>query len=445
MNPSSAASQATPSRYRWVVVALLFAIIVINYIDRSAISYAIGPMAGELGLDDSQRGLVLGAFGIGYALTTFVGGILVDRFGARIVLAVSVALWVVSIGLTGLVQGFALALVARAALGLAEGPMFPGMTGAISRWLSPRERGQAMGSSLTAVPVSLAIGAPIISALIAGLGWRGTFYALAALSFCWLPLWWFLFQDRPSESRFVNEAERARISGEGSSNAQDSADQRRPAADGATHTTWRRLATNPTLLTNYWAFFVFGYFLFFFMTWLPGYLEQVFHLSVKAIGWFSVVPWAAAALVLFALGHLSDLLLRRTRRLRPARTYLIAGTQAIAAIAILPVAFSSSLTLSLVFITIALAASMGANSAYYATNVDIAPDRSATALGIMDFGFAIAGFLAPAITGWVVGNQGSFAQAFFLLAALAASSVVLTLLFHRPDAHAIDHPYGQAS
>lgn len=440
---------AHPTRYRWMVVALLFAIIVINYIDRSAISYAIGPMARDLGLDDSQRGLVLGAFGIGYALTTFIGGILVDRFGARIVLAVSVALWVVSIGGTGLVQGFALVLLARAALGLAEGPVFPGMTGAISNWLSPRERGLAMGSSLAAVPVSLAIGAPIVSSLVAWLDWRATFYTLAAISFVWLPLWWFLFHDQPEQSGFVNAAELQQIQSSGEQ-TDDSAgtthDNHVPApADGATSTSWRRLLTNPTLLANYWAFFVFGYFLFFFMTWLPGYLEKVFDLSVSAIGWFSVVPWAAAAVVLFGLGHLSDWLFKRTHRLRNARTYLIAGTQAIAAIAIVPVGFSSNLTLSLVLITIALAASMGANSAYYAINVDVAPDRAATALGIMDFGFAIAGFLAPAITGWVVGTQGSFTDAFFLLGALALSSVVLTLILHRPDDHAIDHPYGASN
>lgn len=446
MNSSKSPHRSThPSRYRWLVVALLFAIIIINYIDRSAISYAIGPMARDIGLDDSQRGLVLGAFGIGYALTTFVGGILVDRFGARIVLAVSVALWVVSIGATGLVQGFALVLLARAALGLAEGPMFPGMTGAISNWLSPRERGQAMGSSLAAVPVSLAIGAPIVSTLIAWVDWRAMFYILALISFLWLPLWWFLFRDQPEQSGFVNAAELKVIrgsDGDTDTSSDDSDKHHRPAtADGATSTSWRRLATNPTLLTNYWAFFVFGYFLFFFMTWLPGYLEKAFGLSVSAIGWFSVVPWAVAAVALYGLGHLSDWLLKRTHRLRPARTYLIAGTQAIAAIAIVPVAFSSSLTVSLVLITIALAASMGANSAYYSINVDIAPDRAATALGIMDFGFAIAGFLAPAITGWVVGSQGSFADAFFLLGALALSSVVLTLIFHRPDEHAMDHPY----
>ena len=81
----------------------------------------------------------------------------------------------------------------------------------------------------------------------------------------------------------------------------------------------------------------------------------------------------------------------------------------------------------------AVAASMGANAAYYAVNVDIAPSRAATALGIMDFAFAIAGFLAPAMTGWVLDLRGSFTDGFLLMAALALSSVVVVFLSHRPD------------
>ena len=76
---------------------------------------------------------------------------------------------------------------------------------------------------------------------------------------------------------------------------------------------------------------------------------------------------------------------------------------------------------------------MGANAAYYAVNVDISPQRAATALGIMDFGFAIAGFLAPAITGWVLQMRGSFVDGFLLMAGLALSSVLAVLLFHHPD------------
>jgi len=82
---------------------------------------------------------------------------------------------------------------------------------------------------------------------------------------------------------------------------------------------------------------------------------------------------------------------------------------------------------------VAVAASMGANASYYAVNVDIAPSRAATSLGIMDFAFAISGFLAPVMTGRVLDLRGSFTDGFLLMAALALSSVVVVLLFHRPD------------
>lgn len=70
---------------------------------------------------------------------------------------------------------------------------------------------------------------------------------------------------------------------------------------------------------------------------------------------------------------------------------------------------------------------------YHAVNVDIVPQRAATALGIMGFAFAIAGFLAPAITGWVLDLRGSFADGFLLMTAPALSSVLVVLLFHHPD------------
>lgn len=434
--PTQQAPQsADATHFRWIVVAMLAAIILINYIDRSAISYAIGPMSKELNLSDAQKGMILGAFGIGYAVTTFLGGILVDRFGARIALTVSVVAWAAATALVGMAGSFLLILVARAALGLAEGPMFPSQTGAISNWLSGRERGRALGYSLVAVPISLAIGAPIVSYLTAFTGWRGMFILLGAISILWMPLWWILFRNRPADSSRVNAAELAVIEDK-ETHTNDG-----KSADGKPeHTSWAKLLTNGTLLANYWAFFVFGYFLFFFMSWLPSYLEQTFKLSVTSVGWFSVAPWLSAAVVLVLLSNLSDTLLRRTGKLRIARSYLIAATQALAALVILPVAFTDNLTHALILITIAVASSMGANAAFYAVNIDVARDRSATALGIMNFGFAIAGFLAPALTGWLVGKSGSFAYAFMLLSALAASSVVVTLIFHRPDKASGERP-----
>ena len=112
-------------------------------------------------------------------------------------------------------------------------------------------------------------------------------------------------------------------------------------------TDWRLLLTNRTLLANYWAFFVFGYFLFFFMTWLPNYLAQTYHLNIKEVGLFTILPWASAAVLLVALGYFSDYLLARAGRLRISRSLLIGLTQLLAALAVIPIGFTHSLTVAI--------------------------------------------------------------------------------------------------
>ncbi|HEY9714641.1 MAG TPA: hypothetical protein V6C72_14330, partial [Chroococcales cyanobacterium] len=77
--PSPSPGQTTPSHspdqtthksgrtnYRWVVIGLGFIITLINYMDRSAISYAIAPLQHEFGIDNEAFGRIAAAFGIGY-------------------------------------------------------------------------------------------------------------------------------------------------------------------------------------------------------------------------------------------------------------------------------------------------------------------------------------------------------------------------------------------
>lgn len=418
------------SRYRWFIVFLLFAITVVNYIDRAALSYAIPMIQRDLGLSPEATGAILGAFGLGYAVTTLIGGFAVDRYGARLVLTVAAVLWSLSIGATALATSVAILYAARILLGVSEGPNFPALTGAVSHWLSPHERATALANALLAVPLALAIGGPLVTQLLGWLDWRLTFGALFVLSAAWIPLWYFCFRDDPSQSRHVNAAELAHIR---------KADPGVTAAPHAVLKSWpeasvlKALLTNRTLLANYWAFFVFGYFLFFFMSWLPSYLERKYGLNLASVGLFSVLPWLSAAVLLWAMGRWSDHLLRTTGSMRISRSWLIAGSQFVAALAVIPVALTDNLTVAIAGITVAVASSMGANAAYYAVNVDIVPARAATALGIMDFAFAVAGFLAPAITGWVLNIRGSFADGFLLMTALALSSVLVVLLFHHPD------------
>jgi ACS family hexuronate transporter-like MFS transporter len=363
-----------PTQFRWFIIFLLFSISIVNYIDRAAISYSIPQIEHDLGLSSTDAGAILGAFGVGYAFTTLMGGIVVDRVGSHIVLTIAAVLWSVSIGATGFATGFTFLYAARVLLGVAEGPNFPALTGTVTRWLAPQERATALSNALIAVPLALAIGGPVVTRLLGWLGWRGTFLALFLLSIIWVPLWLVFHRDDPARSRHVNTAELERIRAPDTRLASDRAP---PAPTGAADT--RFLLTNPTLLANYFAYFVYGYFLFFFMTWLPSYLEHDYGLKLAQVGLFTVLPWLVAAVALWSVGHLSDYLLRVTGRLRVARSYPIAMSQLVAAIAIVPVALTHDLMTAIACITIAVAAAISANAMAFAVNVDVAPARSATA------------------------------------------------------------------
>ena len=380
---------AQMSRFRWTIILLLFLINTINYIDRSAIAFAAHVIQGEFGLSSSQLGLVLGAFGIGYLLTTFPGGYVADRIGARITFAAAVVLWSIAIGWTGLATGFVMLYAARIMLGLAEGPSFPAHSRIVERWLPPQERATAVAVALLAIPLALAVGAPLATFLISAFGWRVMFFILAAAGVAWLPAWLYLCRDRPEQSRFVNDAERAHIA---QSRARDAAP---PGVAGLSRADWRIILTTPTLLAGYWSYFVFGYLLFFVMTWLPEFLRTTYHLDLKQIGWAAALPWAAAAVALYAVGRWSDRLLAQTGRLRIARSYVMAGLHALLAVAVLPLAVIDSLPVALACMSLAVAAGFGANPVFYAVIADVVPRSAGTCMGVMNSGLALAGFLAP--------------------------------------------------
>lgn len=427
-----------PTRFRWLVIALIFFITMVNYVDRSALSYAMHGIAGEFGFGAAEAGRILGAFGLGYIVTTFLGGIWADHYGARRTLFVASLVWSVSIGMTGLAAGFGMLYAARVLLGMAEGPNFPALNRAVADWLSRRERAIALSNSLVAVPLALAVGAPLVTWLILTFGWRGMFLLLMLLGAAWLPLWWWLFRDRPEDSPRVGAAELAHIrdgvAQDAAARAESEAARRRHGGE-----LWRFLFSHPTLVANNWAFFVFGWYLFFFMTWLPGYFQQVYHLELKQVGLFNILPWLLAALLLWGFGYLSDWLLRRTGSLRVARSHPIWISQLLAALCILPVIYTHDFGTALLFISLAVAFGMSTNAAYYAINVDVAQERSGTALGVMDALFALAGYLAPTLTGWLVEGSGSFATPFWLMASLSLSSVLVVILFHHPDEHISQH------
>ena len=306
---------------------------------------------------------------------------------------------------------------------MGEGPNFPAVARAISDWLPEVTRARALAWTLVSVPLSLAIGGPIISYVLIGVGWRWMFVLFGLFVLLWWPFWWYFYSNRPEQSRYVNQEELSYIQ-------QDQSSEIKRVNEAIV---WRTFLTNPTILSNNWAFFVFGYGLFFYLTWLPDYLEISHQLNIKEVGLFSFLPWFLGALLLWSVGFLSDYVFIKTKKLRYARSYLIMLGQLLSFVSVLPIIFWHSMTVALVCLSLTIAFSLSNNTVFYATNIDVMKERAGSALALMNAGFALSGFIAPTLTGWLVQETGTFQSAFILLMVLTLSSVITVFLAHHPD------------
>lgn len=414
--------QTKVTHYRWVITSLIFFITLINFIDRSAISFVIEPLKTEFGFSDTQFGMILAAFGLGYVLLTAFGGWLVDVWGSRLVWPIAAIGWSLCVGFLGLAAGFWGFIGLRFLLGITEGPHFPALSRSISDWLPPAERARALSLGLVAIPLSSVVGAPLTSYLVADFGWRVMFAAISASGIAWAFVWYWLFRDKPSDSPFVGESEKKLIS-----------DSHSTAKKNNTAIDWRFILTHPALIANNIAYFAFGYMLFFATLWLPGYFLKEHGMNLKSVGWYLTIPWLVGALFLKAGGVISDSLYKKTNSSRIARSHLIWISQLLAAISFVALGFTHSLFLSLVFLSLGLGFGLMPQPAFFSINIDVAKERSGSSQGITSSCLSLAGIIAPIATGWLIDLTGHYQAAFLLLAGLTGISVITVILFHHPD------------
>lgn len=411
-----------PTHYRWVVASLVFFITLVNFIDRSAISFVIEPLKQEFNFSDTQFGMILSAFAVGYVLLTAFGGWLVDIYGSRIVWALAAIAWSLCVGLLGFAGGFWGFIGLRFLLGVTEGPHFPAMTRTVSDWLPSRERARALSLGLVAIPLSAVVGAPITSYLVVDLGWRAMFAIISSAGILWAFFWLWLFRDTPQQSKRVNEAEQALI-----------ATPSKHASANKEKIDWRFIFTHPTLIANNIAYFAFGYMLFFATLWLPGYFLSQHNLNLKSVGWYLTIPWLVGAIFLKAGGFLSDWLYQKTGNRRLARSHLIWSSQLLAAICFVILGFTESLGLSILFLSLGLGFGLMPQPAFFSVNIDVAKERAGSSQGITSSCLSLAGIIAPLMTGWLIDVTHSYQGAFLLLAGFTLCAVVTVIFFHHPD------------
>ena len=186
-------------RARYLVVAALFLLSLITYIDRAAISSAKGPMAADLGLSDAQMGAVFSAFALGYAAAQIPCGWFADRVGPRRALALLVVLWSLLTALTGAMTRLGPLLAVRLLFGVAEAGAYPGAARVFYSWLPAGERGIANGILFSGGLLGAAFAFPVYAWLLDQYDWRGAFYVLGVPGLIWAACWMIWFRDAPRE------------------------------------------------------------------------------------------------------------------------------------------------------------------------------------------------------------------------------------------------------
>jgi sugar phosphate permease len=421
-------------RFRWLTIATILVLIVINYIDRSAISFAVQPLTDEFHISPSQYGLISSAFSVGYLIFALFTGPLVDRFGPRRILLIGMVVWSLASAITPVSGGFTGLLLIRIVLGAGEAPAFPAATRMASRWLPQTERGFALALiGGVAVAGSLLIGGPIVTGLINVITWRGMFWVLTGAGLLWAIAATGLLFNTPKDDPKVSAAERAYIA----------ADQREEEAEGARpRLDFRALLANRNLWIVGVGYFAWGFMFWGFLYWLPQYLQQSYHLSLTQVGAFSVAPWAAGVVGALIGGVVVDRVYARTRRVR-SRFTVIGVALLLSGASLIPVVVSPSLTTALVSISLGVGFGFITGGIWWVASIDAAPSQPASAAGFADAAFGLSGVAAPAAMGFIVQNTGTFTSGFITMVVLALIGALSMLLLTREPARRLgDLPAG---
>src|SRR6202171_1055595 len=209
------------STMRKVYLRLLpFAVLsyVLAYIDRINVSFAGLTMRGDLGMSAGTFGFAVGMFFWGYFIFEVPSNVILEKIGARIWIARIMITWGILAGLTAMVTGPTSFSIVRFLLGVAEAGFFPGLILYFTYWFPSYHHARIVSGFLTGLPLAVALGAPISTALLGldglfGLrGWQIMYIAEGVPTVLIGILTLFVLTDRPAQAKFLTMEEKTWLS-----------------------------------------------------------------------------------------------------------------------------------------------------------------------------------------------------------------------------------------
>jgi sugar phosphate permease len=386
------------------------AIGIVFILDRSTLALANHNVSTDLRLSPIQMGMLLSAFSWAYAFSQLPMGVLVDFTGGRVVLGAGAVIWACTQALTGSVSSLSQFVTARVLLGLGEAPIYPAGAKIIATWFNKRERGAPTGLFLASTTIGPVLAPPIITALLVTLGWRKMYVALGILGII-ISFTWFLFAPRRTDLN---------LGATDDAYFEEDALRHNPAFGfGRFGTLFAQRSTWGLIL----GFVGIIYMVWLYLTWLPFYLEQERHFSIRRVGWMLSLPYIFGTVGNVLSGYLADGLLKRGFSAINSRKYPICiGLLGSAAFTV-PMAYTPDARVAIFYLCCVMFFLYIASAGAWALLSVVAPRSMIATVGsLQNFAGYFGGSFAPVITGFLLENTQSFKAAFVTSAIIAIAS-----------------------
>lgn len=430
---SAAAATAKRTNVRYLILAMLFLVTVVNYADRATLSITGPVISKELGISAAEMGFIFSAFGWAYVLGQLPGGWLLDRFGSKIVYGLSIFTWSVFTlmqGTIGFLAGGAAVMMLfalRFAVGFAEAPSFPGNSRVVAAWFPGNERATASAVFNSAQYFATVIFAPLMGWLTHSFGWHWVFGVMGGLGIIMAAVWMKTVYA-PKDHPRINQAELDYIAaGGGLVNMDDGKKAAAAEQSGAKWDYIRQLFASRMMVGIFLGQFCINAITYFFITWFPVYLVQARGMSILNAGFIASIPAICGFAGGILGGVMSDAMLRRGYSLTAARkTPIVLGM-------LMSMAMIACNYTDLQWIIVSLMAlaffGKGIGALGWAVMSDCAP-KEITGLsgGVFNMCGNISSITTPIIIGYIIQTTGSFNGALVFVGANALIAAVSYLV-----------------
>lgn len=420
------------TKSRFFIVFLLFVVTAINYLDRANLSIAGSNIKADFGLTDAQLGLLFSMFTWTYAASQIPVGLLLDRVGSRILYGSAIIIWSLCTFLIGFSShhffvatgtAFAMLMICRALIGLAEAPSFLSNTKILANWFPKSERARANSIYISSQYIGLALCTPLLTWVTANYGWEWVFFGMGTAGILFGIYWLIVYRD-PQHSKKTSAAELEYIKQGGGYGSEDQSG----VSNKMTGKDILYYLKNKTILGVFFTQFAYNSTLMFFMTWFIIYLEKALNLSLTKAGFGAMIPYMFAMVGMLTGGVLSDYLLKKGKSVTFARKLPVVVGLILTSMIFLVNFFESQPIIAIGILSIAFFGNNVANLGWVVLT-DLIPRNHIGAMGgFLNLCGNISGITTPIIFGLILQQTQNFHYAMWYVAIVAFLGI-LSYLF----------------